>query len=115
MKLTVTAQLWTANAARKMHHMTEAQLVGEARWAAKVLALEEVSKWRHPQMGGRAFGDSFVRYHSPVRIVARPIQARAPLADPGAHAPVVKAIIDGLVDARVLAGESHWSTGRTRG
>ena len=31
MKLTVTAQLWTANAARKMHHMTEAQLLAMAR------------------------------------------------------------------------------------
>jgi len=40
-----------------------------------------------------------------VFVEALPVQPRRPLADPGAHTPTVKAIIDGLGDAGWLKGD----------
>lgn len=85
-KIHILCEVWTLNAERRLHWGRVGDLTKQARWAAKIQAMDQ----KIPQMEGR------------VHIRAVPMQARGPLADPGAHFPVVKAAIDGLRDAHVL-------------
>ncbi|HVX20906.1 MAG TPA: hypothetical protein VHB02_06145 [Acidimicrobiales bacterium] len=83
------ARLLTVNAERTLHYRTRARIVKEWRWAAKV----EAKTQKLPRF---AWCD----------IAVSIVQQRGPLADPGAHYPVVKAVVDGLVDAGVLLGDT---------
>ena len=64
--------------------------MAEARFAAKAEAV--CSALEAPEL--------------PVEVIARPVQSRGPLADPGAHYPVVKAVVDGLRDAGILPDDT---------
>jgi hypothetical protein len=88
--LFVTTRLWTTNSERRIHYHQRAKLVAEARFAAKIQA--KVDHLEAPEL--------------PVEVVCTPVQPRGVLADPGAHAGVVKAIVDGLRDARVLPDDT---------
>lgn len=55
--------------------------------------------------GWAARATQFAAFRDPVRLVVRPVQSRGPLGDVGAHYPTVKAAVDGLVDAELLAGD----------
>lgn len=84
------AKLMTANAQRRAHFHVQAEIVRQWRWATRVLAM-----------------DGQVPAFATVEVDAYPLQGPgAKLADAGAHAPVVKACVDGLVDAGVIADDS---------
>lgn len=87
----IVCEVWTLNAERRLHWGRRGELTKQARWAAKI----EAMRMKVPPMEGK------------VNIRAVPMQARGPLADPGAHFPVVKAVIDGLRDARVLTDDTQ--------
>ncbi len=88
--LHVLCTLWTLNGERSMHFHKRNELVGEARLAAKNAARDAHVA---PIVGA-------------VRIEAEPLQCAGTLADPGNHYPVIKAIVDGLVDAGVLSNDT---------
>ncbi len=83
------ARLLTANAQRRMHHYAQAEVIRQWRWAARVLAMTE-----------------HVPAFASIELDCFPMQRRGVLADAGAHAPVVKAVLDGLVDAGVVVDDS---------
>lgn len=83
------AKLLTHNAERRMHHMERHAIVKQWRRAAKVWA--NVS--RTPRF-------------QEVEIVVQVEQAKGTLGDPQAHTPVIKACVDGLVDAHVLIDDT---------
>lgn len=87
--LAVRCVLWTVSAERAMHHYTRAAKVAEVREAAA----REAKRVKLPRL-------------ECVRIVATPCQTRHPMADCGNHLGPVKAAIDGLVDAGVLADDN---------
>lgn len=88
--LTVRApdNLLTVNRERTLNHHVRADIVRAWRRAAMVRANEQ----RIPPFAW-------------VELTVRLTQARGVLADAGSHYPVVKAIVDGLVDAGVLADD----------
>jgi hypothetical protein len=83
------AILLTHNKERALHHMERARIVKLWRRSAKVWA--QVCKT--PRFAS-----------AEVAVLIE--QAKGKLADPGAHAPVIKACIDGLVDANVLLDDT---------
>jgi hypothetical protein len=83
------AELWTANAQRRMHWGRRAMLTQQWRWATKLHALAN----KVP---------SFVT----VEIDAHVTKTGKRKTDADAYAPVIKACIDGLVDARVLEDDT---------
>lgn len=84
---TVRCTLWTQNTNDHIHHFKRADLIAEARGAAKYEALDK----KVPRQLRR------------VRIEITPLQGpRGPSGDPGAYWPVAKAVVDGLRDAKVL-------------
>lgn len=87
--LEVWGEMWTLNRERTLHHFTRAKKVKEWRDAACVAAKAR----RIPKMKSIE-----VRF-TPHR------ENRRGLADVGGHFPVVKAMIDGLVDAGILTGD----------
>lgn len=88
-ELHVLCTLWSVNADRTMHWRDRQDLVDQARMLTKNKAREA----KLPHLG---------RAH----IQAQPMQARGTLADTGNHYCVVKACIDGLVDAGVLDNDT---------
>lgn len=89
-EMTDVCKMWTANAERRMHHMERARQVREARdrwfWLAKEAQV--------PHLGR-------------VRIRATPLKTnRRSIPDVAACYPVVKAAIDGLVDAGVVEDDT---------
>ena len=86
--------LWTTNAERSKALWWHRAQTADARRQAAFMA-----------SSARAAG-----HLTPVTdvqvIEAEPFQPRHPLADCGAHYPAVKAVIDGLVDARVLPADT---------
>lgn len=87
--LEVWGEMWTANKERTIHHYTRAKKVKEWRTAACTAAKAR----RLPHMEAIE-----------VRFTPHRVDKRG-MADTGGHFPVVKAIIDGLVDAGVLTGD----------
>lgn len=86
----VVCDVWTVNAERRMFWRERNDKVQAARWAAKILAMSE----KVPRLGR-------------VSIEATPLQGPyGPDADPGAHEPVIKAVVDGLRDAGVLEDDT---------
>lgn len=86
----VHCTLWTVNRERSMFWRQHGELTTQARWSAKINALEA----KVPKLDR-------------VEIVAQPFQSRrGPAADPGAYAGPVKAAIDGLRDAGVLVDDT---------
>jgi hypothetical protein len=81
--------MWTLNGERSMHHFTRAKRVKEWREAAAVVAVAR----KLPKM--EAIEVVFIPHR----------KNRKGMADTGGHFPVVKACIDGLVDAGVLSGD----------
>lgn len=86
--ITVEGKLLTVNRERTLHYHVRS---------------DEVAAWRDDF---RDQAKGFIKPMKKVRITSFPKQKRGPLADPGAHYPVVKAAIDGLVDAGVLPGDT---------
>ena len=82
-EIEVWGKMWTLNAERKMHHFTRAKNVKEWREAAATVAIAK----RIPRL--EAIEVTF----TPHRI------NKSGLADLGGHFPVLKACIDGLMDA----------------
>jgi len=85
----LTGVLWTANALRRSSWMERRRKVMVWRTASAITAM---------------------RLHIPhlecvAAIVATPVQPKGRLADAGAHEPVVKAVVDGLVDAGVMSDD----------
>lgn len=85
----VWGKMWTLNGERKMHHFTRAKNVKEWREAAATVAIAK----KIPPLG------SIEVTFTPHRV------NKSGMADTGGHFPVVKACIDGLVDAGVLNGD----------
>jgi len=85
-EIEVWGKMWTLNAERKMHHFTRAKNVKEWREAAATVAIAK----RIPRL--EAIEVTF----TPHRI------NKSGLADLGGHFPVLKACIDGLMDAGVI-------------
>lgn len=83
------ARLLTHNQERRIHHMERHSIVKQWRRAGKV--------WAHVCKTPR---------FQTVEIVVQVEQAKGTLADPQAHTPVIKAIVDGLVDAKVLIDDT---------
>jgi len=81
--------LLTHNRERTLHHMERARIVSQWIRSAKVWA-------------GVAKSPRFAS----AEVVVLIDQAKGRLADPGAHAPVAKACVDGLVDAKVLVNDT---------
>jgi hypothetical protein len=87
--LFVPTFIWTQSRNNSTNHYQRAEWIGAARKAAWAKALEA----KLPVMGL-------------VEISATPHQGRGTLADPGNHFPAVKAVIDGLRDAKVLTEDT---------
>jgi hypothetical protein len=87
--LEVWGEMWTLNKERTLHHFARAKKVKEWREAACVAAKAR----RIPKM--KAIEVKFTPHREDKR----------GLADVGGHFPVVKAMIDGLVDAGILTGD----------
>ena len=85
--LRIDGPLWTVNQERTWHWTKRAKHV---KWWRTATAWQAISLRLAP------FGR--------VAIIAQPTQLKAK-ADAQAHAPVVKAMIDGLVDARLIADD----------
>jgi len=87
--LRVNGQLLTHNRERRLHHFERARRVKEWRsdsfWSARAARIPKLPC---------------------ASITITPYQVRGRLADAGGHAPVGKAIVDGLVDAGVLTDDS---------
>jgi crossover junction endodeoxyribonuclease RusA len=87
--VTVPGELVTANRERRLHFQQRARFVKQWRsdsfWAAKQARIPRLRR---------------------ASITITPHQVRGRLADAGGHAPVGKAIVDGLVDAGVLTDDS---------
>jgi hypothetical protein len=83
------AKLLTQNEARRLHYYRLAEITRQWRMAARIMAL-----------------DSNLPRFAQADITYTPVKVRGPLADPGAHAPTAKMVVDGLVDARVLPGDT---------
>lgn len=88
LKIPAPARLLTTNAERSLHWSRRAEVVKLWRQASSVLA-------RHEKMPRFERAEVGFAIH----------QARGKLADAGAHHPVTKAVLDGLVDAGVLASD----------
>lgn len=87
-RLEVWGEMWTLNLERTLNHFQRARMVKEWRNAACVVAKAR----RLPKMKA-------------VEVRFTPHRATKRLVDTGNHFPVAKAMIDGLVDAGVLAGD----------
>lgn len=87
--LEVWGEMWTLNKERTLHHHARAKKVKEWRQAACMAAKAR----RIPKM--KAIEVRFTPHR----------EDRRGLADVGGHFPVVKAMIDGLVDAGILTGD----------
>jgi crossover junction endodeoxyribonuclease RusA len=85
----VVGKIWTTNAERRLHWSKRASLVRALRESAFY--------------AGRAKAVSFER---PVDVVVRPTQTSRVVADADAYHPAVKAVLDGLVDAKVIENDS---------
>lgn len=81
--------IWTQSRNNSTNHYQRAEWISQARMAGRVDAL----KAKLPTMGL-------------VEITAIPHQGRGTLADPGNHFPAIKAVIDGLRDAKVLTEDT---------
>ena len=81
------ARLLTTNAERRVHWSERAEIVRAWRWAAQIYARQA----RVP-----LFERAEVEFR---------ISKRGRAADAGAHHPITKAVLDGLVDAGVLADD----------
>lgn len=81
--------LLTINAERRIHWSKRAEIVKQWRWSAKICAL-----------------DSRIPKFLWCEIEAVVTQRRGKLADAGNHLPVVKASIDGLVDAGLVPDDN---------
>jgi len=84
--LFVPGKLWTANSLRRMQWMQRGERVREWRQQSWLVARQA----------------KLPRLEVVLEIHVVPVQPKGRLADPGAHEPVVKAVVDGLVDAKVL-------------
>lgn len=85
-EIEVWGKMWTLNAERKMHHFTRAKNVKEWREAAATVA--KAKKIPHLE----AIEVTFTPHRT----------NKSGLADLGGHFPVLKACIDGLMDAGVI-------------
>ncbi|MGH9089991.1 MAG: hypothetical protein ACRDZR_01205 [Acidimicrobiales bacterium] len=85
------ARMLTTNAERRLH------------WSQRA---EIVRLWRVAAWAGAVAARPGLAALSAAEIDAYPVQRGGVLADPGAHAPIVKAAVDGLVDAKVLPDDS---------
>jgi len=84
-------RLLTTNSERTLFWRERARIVKvwrQAAWAYGVQARHRGAQWDQ------------------VRIEATPIQKTGKMADPGGHNPIVKACIDGLVDAGVIPNDT---------
>lgn len=88
---TVFGQLFSLNAERKLNRFARAKRVKEWRDAAKSVAM-------HPSQGPIV---PFRHVHIDVEVH----QKFGTLADTVGHVPAFKAVLDGLVDAGVIAGD----------
>lgn len=83
------AQLLTHNAERRMHHMQRASVV--RLWRKSAMVWAQVTRMQKFQSAEVWF------------LIE---QAKGRLADPVSHSPCGKAIIDGLVDAKILKDDT---------
>lgn len=85
-EIEVWGKMWTLNAERKMHHFTRAKNVKEWREAAATVATAK----KIPHLDA-------------IEVTFTPHRAnKSGLADLGGHFPVLKACIDGLMDAGII-------------
>ncbi len=81
-------RLLTVNAERRIHYARRSEIVRQWRWAAKLYTRQ-----------------AKVQPYEWCEITMHVKQARGVLADPGAHYPVLKACVDGIVDAGILPSD----------
>jgi hypothetical protein len=85
-EIEVWGKMWTLNAERKMHHFTRAKNVKEWREAAATVAIAKN-----------------IPHLEAIEVTFTPHRVnKSGLADLGGHFPVLKACIDGLMDAGVI-------------
>jgi crossover junction endodeoxyribonuclease RusA len=85
-EIEVWGKMWTLNAERKMHHFTRAKNVKDWREAAATVAIAKN-----------------IPHLEAIEVTFTPHRVnKSGLADLGGHFPVLKACIDGLMDAGVI-------------
>lgn len=92
----VPGQIWTINRERNLHHMRRAEMVAELRKSARILTLQQMRKH-----GGKRWS-----FPGPVTVEFLPFQLPGVLADTANHLPPCKAVLDGLVDAGLIADDT---------
>jgi len=92
--LFVPGEVWTINAERNMHHHARAHKVAPFRQAAKLLCLNKMRM------------HDFGPYTTPVTVTFRPVQKPGVIADTANHLPPCKAVLDGIVDAKLLKDDT---------
>lgn len=93
-QLFVPGAIFTTNKERKINHFARAQLVEPLRTTAKLLTLNLMR------------AECLDRIDGPVSVSFIPYQGRGVLADTGNHYPACKAVLDGVVDAKLIGGDS---------
>jgi len=93
--LFVPCAMWTVNKERTMHHHARAKLVKPAREMSKLLTLQAMRQ------------RVIQPYSVPVHVEFFPTQPKAgSLADTASHLGPCKAVLDGVVDAKLLIDDT---------
>ncbi len=90
-ELRVPGKLWTINSERRMHWAKRATLTKNMRMAGWAMALA----YQIP------------RYETAHLVVTPHQSKRGPIADSHAFYPAVKAMVDGLVDAKIVPNDTQ--------
>jgi hypothetical protein len=85
----VPGEIWTTNAERRMHWAIRGRLVKNLRQSAFIEGKQKGVKFEHL-----------------VDIIVEPHQRAKISADADGYHPAIKAVIDGLVDAKVIGDDS---------
>ncbi|MCJ7725659.1 MAG: hypothetical protein MUP76_04640 [Acidimicrobiia bacterium] len=92
--LFVPGELWTINRERNLHHHARAKLVEPMREAAKLLCQNKMR------------ANKVAPFTTLVEVTFRPVQKPGVLADTANHLPPCKAVLDGLVDAKLIEDDT---------
>jgi hypothetical protein len=92
--LFIPGEIWSSNRERKMHHHARADLVEPLRTTARLLTLNMLRTHQFEPIVG------------PVHVEFVPYQGRGVLADTANHFPACKAVLDGIVDAKLIPADT---------
>lgn len=92
--MVVPCALLTINAERKLNRYARAAYVAEVRQHARILTLNYLR-----ELDGQPFT-------GPVAVEFTPFQPKHVLADTANHLPTAKAVLDGIVDAKLIPDDT---------